>query len=292
MTPQPYRDGPGRLWSLWDIMQKFYPSELFMVCMQLNVVRLTIDQEAPENGQQEVVELLERAKTECERVGFLDCAAHAARAKEFAVESFDQPDGVVALAMNLYEAMLYQLTKRSFLYVGNSRARYLDNEQPFGQAVAKAFPTAKRDLTEAGNCLAAENTTAAVFHLMRAAEVVLRILAIDRCVTYPNATVESKQVGDLIGALDGKLREMRLADKKLWPNEDTKNAQLKFYHDAVVEFRDFNEAWRRHMAHSHAGAFYDRNMALSIMNHVENFMKRLADKISESSTTPEYWQSA
>jgi hypothetical protein len=50
---------------------------------------------------------------------------------------------------------------------------------------------------------------------MRAAEVALRALAVDRDVQYPDASINSKQVGDLLSALDGKLLELRKADAKL-----------------------------------------------------------------------------
>ena len=82
---------------------------------------------------------------------------------------------------------------------------------------------------------------------------------------------------------------MRKADAKLWPSKDIKDAQIKFYHSALAEFRDFNEAWRKHMAHAHEGAFYDRHQALSILDHVRSFMNVLAPRVSELSATPLYW---
>jgi len=91
-----------------------------------------------------------------------------------------------------------ELKKRKFLRVSDHTSRYLDREHLFGEAVSAAFPSAANDIKGAGNCLAAECPTAAVFHLMRAAEVCLRSLAVDRGVQYPNATVASQQVGNLV----------------------------------------------------------------------------------------------
>ena len=73
------------------------------------------------------------------------------------------------------------------------------------------------------------------------------------------------------------------------PSKDIKDKQINFYHRALAEFRDFNEAWRKHMAHAHDGAFYDRDQALSILKHVKDCMRVLSCKISELTTTPLYW---
>ena len=47
----------------------------------------------------------------------------------------------------------------------------------FGEAVESAFPKAADDISEAGKCLAVEQSTAAVFHLMRAMEIAVQILS-------------------------------------------------------------------------------------------------------------------
>jgi hypothetical protein len=88
------------------------------------------------------------------------------------------------------------------------------------------------------------------------------------------------------------MAEMRQADAKLWPSRDIKDAQINFYHLAIVEFRDFNEAWRKHMAHAHENAFYDSLQALSILNHVRDFMRVISTKLSEATITPLYWTTA
>ena len=189
------------------------------------------------------------------------------------------------------ETFVCELRERRFVFVAPDRNEYLvdQNASPFGIEVERAFPSAARDICEAANCVAMECTTAAVFHALRAAEVVLRVLAHDRGVTYPDASLESKQVGDLLGQLDTKLANLRKADGKNWPSRDVKGAQIQFYHSAVAEFRDFNEAWRKHMAHAHEGAFYDRDQAVNIMNHAKGLMGTLCKKLSEGARTPEFW---
>jgi hypothetical protein len=201
-------------------------------------------------------------------------------------------DNIPAHAMaarQVIGCLIAGLEKRKFLYVLEEHGKYIDQDELFGKSVVDAFPNAARDIREAGNCLAAGCGTGAVFHSMRAAEVALRCLAADRQVAYPDASINSKQIGDLLAALDGKMADLRKADAKLWPSKDVKDGQIKFYHSAIAEVRDFNEAWRKSMAHGHEGAFYDPPYAESILNHVQTFMQVLSKKVSESSTTPLYW---
>jgi hypothetical protein len=189
----------------------------------------------------------------------------------------------------LEEALYVELCKRQFLCVQAELTGFLEQEEMFGSKVKSAFPSAARDIKEAGNCLAADCGTGSVFHAMRGVEVCLRLLAEDRGVTYANSSIENKQWGQLLGDLDRKLRAMRLANGNLWQTQSIREKQIHFYHMAVAEFRDFNEAWRKHVAHAHEGAFYDSHQALSVLNHVGAFMGILSEKISETATTPLYW---
>jgi hypothetical protein len=192
---------------------------------------------------------------------------------------------------HVQNALYLAMKNRAFLTVEPTRVPLLDQEALFGERVATAFPTAAMDIREAGNCLAAECATAAVFHLMRAAEVGLRVLAKDRGVAYPNATLESKMVGDLIVNLDSKVKKLRDTPPTQWPSSTVRDGQIKFYAEAMVEFRAFNEAWRKHMAHAHEGAFYDIDHATSIMTHVRRCLQVLSQRVSEGAVTAEFWQS-
>src|SRR5216683_4653264 len=77
----------------------------------------------------------------------------------------------------LRETLFTELEGRKFYGPETEYAQYFENAQLFGLEVFNAFPRANDDVTEAGNCLALERSTACVMHLMRAAEVALRALA-------------------------------------------------------------------------------------------------------------------
>lgn len=83
---------------------------------------------------------------------------------------------------------------------------------------------------------------------------------------------------------------MRLADGKKWKDPSFKEAQIRFYNDAVQELRGFNEAWRRHISHADPQAFYERDDALGILKHVRTFMQKLSARIGENAVMLEFWE--
>lgn len=210
-------------------------------------------------------------------------------------KNIDRPvkhEVLAAEARHALDLMLGALSKRKFLRVGLGRSRYLDRDDLFGPTVVTAFYSAVADIKEAGNCLAAECGTACVFHLMRVAEIGLRALAFDRQITFPKGTLDSKQWGEIISQLEAHAGKLVMVAAAHWPSETVRQSQIRFYQQAMIESRAFNDAWRRHVSHAHDGAFYDCDQAVSVMTHTKRFMKQLATKISEGVATPEYWSEA
>jgi hypothetical protein len=69
------------------------------------------------------------------------------------------------------------LSIHNFYYVQLALAKFYGKPLLFGEAVAKKFPKAARDIERAGNCLALGEATACVLHLSRAMEIATRRLA-------------------------------------------------------------------------------------------------------------------
>lgn len=200
---------------------------------------------------------------------------------------------IAATIGHIVDELLADLGARKFLKIDGDRSDYLDTPDLFGGSVYVAFLSARKDIKEAGNCMAAECNTAAVFHLMRAAEFALRALARDRNISFSDKPLEEQEWGKILSVLDGDqcLKKLRNADRKNWASADVRDTQIRFYNDVVQELRGFNDAWRRHVSHADTEAFYNRESAMGIFEHVRTFMQRIAEKISESSVTKEYWDS-
>ena len=222
--------------------------------------------------------------------GIQDCSD----ACDFAIADFGKPYLDASTGHTMLHAfkrsIMEGFKKRKFLYVAEDRTDFVDHRTLFGDMVTSAFPSASRDIQEAGNCLAAECQTAAVFHLMRCAEFGLHALARDRDVEFPDKPLEEKEWGQILSNLDRKIKELGLSARNSWASSETRDLQIRFYAEALQELRGFNEAFRRHISHADRTAFYNRETAAGIMQHVKVFMQKLASKISETSVTEKYWK--
>ena len=189
--------------------------------------------------------------------------------REFYVEDLE------TLLEDIVNAMPKEFHTKKFCYIPESKAQFFENDELFGEQVNKAFPSAKADIKDAGNCLAVDLNTAAIFHLMRVAEFGLRALARHLKVAMRKMPVEYAEWGKVIAQIEEqiKLKKPKARGKK---QSDT----LEFYHGIMGEFNAFKDVWRNNVMHSRRS--YDEKEAMAAYIRVQNFMQRLAAKISES----------
>jgi hypothetical protein len=290
-----------RLWDLWDIMNSFDVSSLVWILHELSQGETVFlmnkilgrGSQKPESCGEKALKkggtALDSAEVLFRHYDIGDCLKAVQTAKERWADSLLDVSSAAEILHRVQTDIVDSLQAKMFLRISDDRTEFLDKEKLFGDQVYDAFASARADIKEAGNCLTAECNTAAVFHLMRASEVALRALARDRNVSFANKPLDQQEWGTILGALEGKLNDLRLADGKNWQRHEVKDAQVQFYNDTVQEFRAFNEAWRRHISHANPRAFYDHDEAGNVMKHVKLFMQKLAIKISEANVTPEFW---
>ncbi len=85
---------------------------------------------------------------------------------------------VVTLTEEVYKNLLVELGACWFLMVPpERRGVYVDASSSFGPEVLDVFPDANRDIAAAARCLALDEWTACVFHLMRVVEHGIRHVA-------------------------------------------------------------------------------------------------------------------
>ncbi len=180
-----------------------------------------------------------------------------------------------------------ELDKRRFAYVPPESSKFFAQERLFGEEVYVAFPSARFDLTEAGNCLACGMNSAAGFHLMRAAEIALWELGRDRQIPLAQSgKIEFSQWGVIISELEKAIEGITQ-----WPNSPAKEDAHRFYNPLLVDIRAFNDGWRRHLAHVRKFQLPLAEVeALALCGHVERFLKSMATKISEGNHTPIIWK--
>jgi hypothetical protein len=146
-------------------------------------------------------------------------------------------------------------------------------EQPtplFGKAVIDRFPDATRDIAAAGRCLALDEPTASVFHLMRVLEIGLRDLANRVGHTFPTP-VEYQEWGTVIEHIEARIED---TVKALPKRTAEKNDAAEFYNKAASQFWHFKDAWRNHVMHSRSA--YDTRQARQVYSAVQALMEQLA----------------
>ncbi len=169
----------------------------------------------------------------------------------------------------LHDQVLADLAAPLFLCIPRgSRNFYTQPEPLFGDPVDRTFPEARTDLAAAGRCLALDEWTATIFHLMRVLEHGLRDLA-GRLELGATGDLDQATWGTIIDRIESRIRELDAG-----PRSPEKTATASHYHGLAQQFRHFKDAWRNHVMH--ARTHYDQHEAWEVWTSVRAFMLRLA----------------
>lgn len=225
--------------------------------------------------------LTETIGVECEKLKW-----HQVNAKLFSFALlFDAKDLPTFESVNITLSELKltihdELIDRKFVMIEGNKSNFFEQEHLFGKHVRKAFPSAQTEIRSAGNCLAMDENTAAVFHLMRVAELGMRALAHHLKVKLGKNTIDSAGWTEII-------KNIKAATDVRWGKrpQGKKSRQkatdfLKFCEVATDELNIFKEIWRN--STMHAGLPYDEHEAHGVFVRVRDFMQRLATKVSET----------
>ena len=176
----------------------------------------------------------------------------------------------------LHRAIEKDLFDKLFMYIPTEKAEYYNKSELFGAKVKVKFPEANKEIIEAGNCYAAGNNTACIFHLMRAVEHGMRALALKLNVIFPKnpqTPMELKTWGEVIGEV------IKAINAK--PNAKTKSEaeELEFYNTAADQIQIFKDAWRDVVMHSREPRPSTEHDAMSVIVSVRKFMQLIAEKL-------------
>jgi hypothetical protein len=175
-------------------------------------------------------------------------------------------------------SLWYELFERKFTFIPLEKAGFFERDNLFDKAVEKSFPSAKSDIKAAGNCLAADLNTAAIFHLMRIVEYGLRGLAKDLIVPIPDEDLEYKQWKTII---DGIRFASKIKTECAGMSDKDKSETREFYNGVISEFEGFKDVWRNNVSHTRNS--YSERQATDAFERVRSFMQRLATRVSETS---------
>ncbi len=177
----------------------------------------------------------------------------------------------------LYKSLEVELDDKKILFMAADKAAYFEQDRLFGQGVYVAFPMAQADIKEAGNCLAADLNTAAIFHLMRVVEIGLRWLAKHLVIKMSKSELAYSEWNGIIEQIEAKIKQ-----EKSKPRGKKKSDALEFYHGVMGEFNAFKDVWRNNVMHSRRS--YNEPEAIGVFLRVKSFMQRLSKRATERST--------
>ncbi|MBR0833770.1 hypothetical protein JQ612_11250 [Bradyrhizobium manausense] len=151
----------------------------------------------------------------------------------------------------------------SLILAPNKVGLFVQDEPIFGSDVFEKFGPAREDVEEAGKCLALDRGTAAVFHLMRALEVAVRMIA-----EKLGATVQDEHGRYLGWGLIAN--NMRSKIDAMTPGSDEQIRWYRVQQDLVA----VNRAWR--VPTNHPKETYTPDQAREVFDSTKAFMKELS----------------
>jgi len=280
--------------SLWNIVEQFHLGELLTQLHKLDVQFMALELRGrhaashwiEKEWRDQIADDVEDFKEFCSMIGFKDAADKLFSTSVLLRSQAERSVLAVSNQLkNVRQEVESEANRRAFIAVEPDRVPYLDQRKLFGKAVYDSFPSARRDVVQSGNCLAAECHAASVFHLMHVAEYGLRALARDRRVKLPKKgqAVELATWEEIIKQLENEETAIQGYPKTL-----AREAQYEFVHGAMMQFKRFKNVFRNRVMHTRED--FGRTQALGVFENVRDFMQTLAFRISETKRTPRIWK--
>jgi hypothetical protein len=168
--------------------------------------------------------------------------------------------------------LMVLIGSQKFVYIAASVQPYFEQDRLFGDSVYVRFPEARNDLKNAGNCLAAELYTAAIFHLMRVAEYGLRSLARKvRVSLIHNRKPQPLHTATWDKVINGIKSKLNAAHSMKYGN--ARSEKISFYSDLADRCSFVKDLWRNDVMHTRA--CYEIHDALAAFERVKGFMELL-----------------
>jgi hypothetical protein len=291
---------PIRLFTLLDIVNHYCAVQMSLLLEQVSAFRRTLKEIKSARGggvavtpaQLSKFYAIVRTATECcVAVGFIEAPKRFGRSEDTSSSSEGDPDlsTVIAALKDVKESIYDEMRKRHFLVVALDRAVYLEGPPkvfPFetsfqdstfwGTGGHGKIPGAVADIKAAGNCLAAECNTAAVFHAMRVAEHGIRVLAKRLKV---GLTHNGKPMPIEFATWEKVLTQIknRISTALQMQRNSKRQRVLAHYSDLADRCTYMKDLWRNDVMHTRAN--FNRLEAAGILHHVRDFIQSVDKKV-------------
>lgn len=157
--------------------------------------------------------------------------------------------------------MEHELEEQLFLFVPADRAAFYERPISF-----PSFPNATKELVRAGNCFAASEDIACVFHCMRAVEIALR--AVYSCLGLSLPATSNRSWGNYCNAI----RDEIVRRGKAW-------ARAGEFQEILTTLVNVKDGWRN--SSLHVDASYSEEDAKRILAAVAFFIEKVSSRMDE-----------
>jgi hypothetical protein len=243
--------------SLWDMLQSYLP--IYKIAIDLQKLRRTAEVYADEPktlddiDKHRISELFYAIHRECLTLGLIPPHEMALRLIE---RGTPKNYAILFADLNHLDGSIdTELKKEAVFRISPERKGYYEQDELFGPRVASAFPSCARDIQNAGNCYALGQADACVHHLMLVLERGLNALAVKLDVPYERTNWQN--------IIEQNASKLRL-----------RGSEFDFHREANGQFGFLKDVYRNHSEHTRDD-YYDVPKALSILNHVCEFMQAL-----------------
>jgi len=225
--------------------------------------KLTLDAQQIQDTKTKVKNVLEKIRRLCIRSGLNNAMGPELKRFRTALksEAFEQ---IAQRCDHLRNRVLDELANEFYFQVDRQEVQFYGHTELFGEAVAKKFKRAAADIENAGNCLALQQPTACVFHLMRAMEIAVRQLGRRLKVTIMPQTTWRQMTG-----------QMDLIIKKMPAATDAQKGKRNNLEAASINLHHVGSALRNNTMHP--AASYTQCQARDVFNATRVFMNGLCD---------------
>ena len=264
-------------------MEKFSARAFYLIGYALAAIHLAIAEEvmptqypvlemdcsASDALREKVGKQLSNVAEFCKSID-LDMSANQASRLTDKLNGVISPNQIGTETRHLKNLISDEMKGKLFVYLPAGQAKFFGLQEPFGEEVARKFPSASFDAGEAANCYATARSTACVFHLMRVLEIGLTALG-----KVFSVSLQHTNWAPAIDQIESKIREM--GKDPTWKGLPDWKDQQEFYAQAASFLGVVKDAWRNYTAH--ARGRYTQDQAELMFMNVKAFMEKIAQRM-------------
>jgi hypothetical protein len=271
-SAQPWIDNPYRLVSLFEMLN-FDGDDYFFAGWSLKGLDHLLSKTEGMDGEKGCRELIKLTGMQVSKHLTnirMETLAGSAKRLADASETISR-EAFHARVDELVICIQLELARNLFFWVPPERTKYYKAiEELFSERMSNAFPSAVSEIREAGRCLAFDVPTAAVFHLMRAVEYVVKAAWKTLGLVEPKRT---ESWGALLGPMDDQLQKPPRNTNALW------STNIQFFSELVMDLRAAKRGCRDTTMHVESS--YDLKEAIPIFDATLTLLAHAASHLDQ-----------